>query len=298
MHVNTFHFILPTSKEQFQWDQLAERSGAGVFSQSRYLNALIGEWMILYNADRTGGMICPFTIKLGQKILINPIYHQFSEWVGEGEINDEVIDFLKQEFPVSQLCIDAVIQPLSCDIVKWKHQVISRNEFEINSLAKRMLKKSASYEIRLNDEISLIYERIVSDLVGRIQGMTPQNVKSLKYLVEDFRNEGLLSFCAYDNGNFVGGIWVLENNNSMMYLKGSVTEAAKKEGVMYRLLHQAINHSLSKGKTFEFGGSNVENVRRFNLNLGGTDKDYTQLLWNSAPWWWNLVRSLRQKFRR
>jgi len=298
MQTNSFHFVHPIGEEQVQWDQLVELSGASVFSESRYLNALIGEWVILYNQDRTGGIICPFTKKLGQKILINPIYHQFSEWIGEGELTDAAIDFLKKEFPVSQLCVNAIVQTEACEIIKWKHQVISSKEFEINSLAKRMLKKSAAYEIRLNDDISLIYDRVVSDLVGRVQGMTSENVKSLKVLVEKFKGKGLTSFCVYSGNNFEGGIWVLENKNSLMYLKGSVTDSAKKEGVMYRLLHEAILHSISKGKTFDFGGSNVENVRRFNLNLGGHDKAYSQLVWNSAPWWWNLLRALRQKIRR
>ena len=301
MQVNTpvkpFHIAQPTVEEQKQWDQLVANSGASVFSESRYLNALLGEWVILYNEDRSGGMVCPFVIKLGRKILINPIYHQFSEWVGKGELTDEGITFLKSEFSVSQLFFrnDGFFE--NCHIIKRKHQIIESNEFLMNSLSKRMLKKSLVYEIRSNDEISLIYKQVDNDLIGRVQGMNKENVKHLKKLVESFKGNGLHSFCVYKNDAFAGGIWVLENANSWMYLKGSVTEIAKKEGAMYLLLSSAINQALSKNKTFDFGGSNAESVRRFNLNLGGKDVDYVQLLWNSAPWWWNLLRSLKQKIK-
>jgi len=253
--------------------------------------------MILYNEQRTGGMVCPFTIKLGKKILINPIYHQYAEWIGEGELTETVVDFLKAEFPVSQLCFRSSDSFPNVQQMKWIHQIIDDKVFAMNSLAKRMLKKSQGYEIRLNSEISLIYERIEHDLVGRVQGMNSSNVNSLKKLVDNFSENGFSSVCAYSNNAFVGGIWLLENSNSIMYLKGSVIDSAKKDGVMYRLLFTAINEALEKNKTFWFGGSNVENVRRFNLNLGGKDIEYTQLLWNSAPWWWNLLRSLRQKLR-
>ncbi len=297
MQNETFHFVHPNAEEQQQWDLLVEQSDASVFSKSGYLNALIGDWTILYNQTRTGGMVCPFTVKFGQKILINPIYHQYSEWVGEGELTENGIEFLKTEFPVSQLCFRSEVSFLNAQNIKWKHQLIDSNNFSINVLAKRMLKKSEEYEIRLNDEISLIYDRIEKDLVGRVQGMNSENVKSLKNLVDNFAGNGFHSICAYRNEEFVGGIWLLENSNAIMYLKGSVIDSAKKDGVMYRLLFTAINETLSKNKTFWFGGSNVENVRRFNLNLGGTDVGYTQFLWNSAPWWWNLLRTIRQKLR-
>lgn len=293
----TFQLIKPTLSEQQEWDFLVEKHGATVFSQSIYLNALEGSWYILYNEKRTGGMVCPFIVKLGQKILMNPTYHQYSEWVGEGSLDNMVIDFLKTQFKISLLCHKSENQLLGLEKVEWKYQLITNNNFSINTLAKRMLKKSENYLISFNSDVSFVFSRIETDLVGRVQGMNSSNVHVLKQLASNFENRGLISIIAENQKEKVGGIWLLENTNSILYLKGSVEEKAKKDGVMYRLIHEGILLAMDKGKTFDFGGSNVENVRRFNHNLGGTDLKYQQLNWNFAPWWWNLIRKTKHLFK-
>ena len=94
----------------------------------------------------------------------------------------------------------------------------------------------------------------------------------------------------------MGGVWTLETDSTVLYLKGTTTEEAKKSGGMYKLMLTAIEDAGSKGKVFDFGGSNVESVRRFNLNFGAEDVVYSQLSWNNAPFWWRIVKTIRDKW--
>ncbi len=286
--------IKPTETEQKEWDSLVKKYKGTVFSESRYLNALDLDWMICYNNDRTGGMICPFTVKGGQRILINPIYHQFTEWIGAGSIDKDAIEFLKRKFQIAELNVRSIVSGSS----QLVHQVINNKNRSINTLAKRMLKKSQHYEIRLNTEIEAIKKLIADELSDRIAGMTLKNLENLGNLAKAFSSSGLRSYCAYSENKFAGGIWILENETQFMYLKGTAFSEAKKDGVIYSLMNKAIEDCLNINKQFDFGGSNVPNVQRFNYNLGGVDNTYSQLKWNHAPFWWNWMRDLKNKIRK
>lgn len=286
--------IKPTAGEQIEWDSLVKKSRGTVFSESRYLNSLDLDWMICYNANRSGGMVCSFATKGGKRILINPIYHQFSEWIGEGEIDSNVLAFLKKNFPIAELNVREVIPGYN----KLVHQVINSKEQSINTLGKRMLKKSQHYEIRMNTEIETIKQLIEEELSERIAGMTLRNLENLERLANAYSSDGLRSYCAYLENQFVGGIWILENETRFMYLKGTAFSEAKKDGVVYSLMNKAIQDCLELNKEFDFGGSNVPGVQRFNYNLGGIDIAYSQLKWNHAPFWWNGLRWLRRNLKK
>ncbi|MNY52863.1 hypothetical protein D3C86_1885730 [compost metagenome] len=88
----------------------------------------------------------------------------------------------------------------------------------------------------------------------------------------------------------------METDSTVLYLKGTTTEEAKKSGGMYKLIFTAIEYAHAGQKTLDFGGSNVESVRRFNLNFGAEDVVYSQLSWNNAPLWWKLVKKIRDKW--
>ena len=284
------NFINPTSAEQNQWDELVKKNNGTVFSESRYLNALDLDWMILYNENRTGGMACPYAKKAGQHILVNPIYHQYTEWIGEGSVDEKVIGKLRSTFKIAELNMRQIV-PNSIERV---HQVIISNDFKLNDLAKRSLKKSLIYQFSLNKEISLIKDLISSELTNRIAGMTSENLHNLEKVALAFQSDGLRSYCAYENGQLVGGIWVIENETECMYLKGTATPEAKKNGAMYGLMKNAIDDCIALNKRFDFGGSNAPTVQRFNYNLGGKDDFYSQLKWNDAPFWWNALRKIKK----
>jgi hypothetical protein len=286
--------IKPTEPEQKEWDSLVKKFKGTVFSESRYLNALDLDWMICYNEDRSGGMICPFAVKGGRRILINPIYHQFSEWIGEGSIDKKVVEFLKQNFQIATLNVRAEIPEFD----KLVHQVVNINNHNINTLSKRMLKKSQHYEIQVNTEIEAVKKLIADELSDRIAGMSMKNLENLENLAKAFLSNGLRSYCAYSEDKFAGGIWILENETQFMYLKGTAFSEAKKDGIIYRMMNKAIEDCLNLNKQFDFGGSNVPSVQRFNYNLGGVDNSYSQLKWNHAPFWWNWMRILKNKIRK
>jgi hypothetical protein len=63
-------------------------------------------------------------------------------------------------------------------------------------------------------------------------------------------------------------------------------------------MQQAIERTLKEAKPFDFGGSEVDGVRRFNQNLGGIDQHYYIYTWNFAPAWFKLAKRMFQLWKK
>lgn len=276
------------------WDELVQRSKGTVFSLAAYLDATAENWGVLYNDARTGGIICPYTVKLGVKVLYAPFFHRYTEWIGEDVPEWNVLlRELQNRFPVAdaQLRFEAYI---SSD--QRVHQVVTADSFHPNQQAKRMLKKAVGYTVesgRRDDELLLLLQK---ELTPRIATINDHSLQLLGKLVKLFDEEQLQQLNLFENGAWKGAIWLLHFNDRTIYLKGTVEPEAKNKGGMYLLMQQAIQETIEKGGLFDFGGSNADGVRRFNLNWGAYDVSYHALQWNNAPLWWKWIKTLRQRW--
>lgn len=283
--------ILSEKADKNAWDALVKRSGGTVFSLSRYLDATADNWGILWNDDRSGGMICPFAVKFGVKVLYAPFFHRYTEWIGENRPDPAKLKAgLQRHFPVA----DAQWKNEMPGMTERVHQLLEKEGFQPNQQAKRMLKKAVGYTIRQERREQELLNLLRRELSPRIASIDDHSLNLLEKLVAGFRDEQLIQLNLLENGNWKGGIWLLPFDGRMLYLKGTVESDAKNNGGMYRLMEHAIQLAFEREMLFDFGGSNAEGVRRFNLNWGGKDVSYRALQWNNAPLWWKIVKSLRQ----
>jgi len=286
--------VLSQHIDKKQWDQLVERSGGTVFSLSAYLDATADNWAVLYNADRSEGIACPFSVKLGIRVLYAPFFHRYTEWLGNNPPSEEeLIKELKIHFPVA----DAQLKWENENHTRY-HQVLTREGYKPNQQVKRMLKKATGFEVVEQHKKPILAALLKSELSHRIAAIDDHSLGLLENLVDAFNSRGgeLLQLNLESNGEWLGGIWLLVFNNRVLYLKGTVTKEAKENGGMYRLMEHALKLAFDRDLLFDFGGSNVEGVRRFNLNWGSSDVTYGHLEWNNAPLWWKTLKSLRKKW--
>lgn len=286
------HFVLAnTDQIQQKWDALVKKHNASVFSTSAYLNAVSTSWMILYNNDETEGIACPFTRKMGVNFLVSPFFFRYVEWVGTTDKLSEAIPHLQAQFQVCDLSVNSVISD-----VQKRYQVLEPNTLKLNQQAKRSLAKAANFAVQdfwsPKELITLIRE----ELNPRISTLNHQTDYFLAQLIKSHQALAIRQLNLLKGETWQGGIWLLETEKVVYYLKGTVKAEAKKNGGMYLLIQEAITQAHQTSKTFDFGGSDVENVRRFNLNFGGEDVFYGQMQWNHAPWWWKIARWLKNRF--
>lgn len=275
------------------WDELVSKHKGSVFSESKYLDATSENWSILYSEDFKSGMACPYVLKGGVKILVTPFFNRFVEWIGEPVAEQELIAALKSEFPVADLQIGT-----GFSLNQRIYQKLNPGNVKLNQQAKRSLNKAVDFTVTQTENIPAMMNLLQNELQNRIHGINEQTLPILEKLVTNYSNSRLGQFNLLKGNKWLGGIWILETDSTVLYLKGTTGEEAKKSGGMYKLMLSAIEYAASKEKVFDFGGSNVETVRRFNLNFGAEDVVYSHISWNNAPLWWRTVKKIRDKWKK
>jgi hypothetical protein len=285
-----------------KWDDLVTNTpGASVFSLSSYLDEIAENWMVYVDENYTKGIAVPYAVRLGVKTCYTPIFITKLEWLGENE--DELIQFGKEvqtHFPIGYFCIRQPLEEMNSE--EFIKQIIPSDSIIIlGSQAKRMINKSdkLAHRIELSSDKSAIFSLIRSELLPKISSLTEGSIQRLEKVIDAMAEKGHLQILSVFQGEiFVGGLFLIDFNQTVLYLKGAFTDDAKKNGAMYSAMNTAVQQALSEGKIFDFGGSRVEGVRHFNLQLGGLDSRYYNYQWDKSPLWYRIAKQLRKAIRK
>lgn len=285
-----------------KWDALVKSdSSASVFSLSTYLDAVAENWCVFTDDHYSKGIALPFTYRLGVKTCYTAVFLRYVEWIGEQTVQfDQLISLLQAEFPGGQICIKQDILGYPSEEFVFQ-RILDLTERTINSQAKRMLVKSEKAGFYLEEATAIdgIQTIIAEELPQKIATINDSSLSVLQQLTANLQSEKLLKIRAVKKDNqLVGGLYLVEFNETVLYLKGAFTAEAKASGAMYFAMNEAIKQAQAAGKSFDFGGSRVEGVRRFNVNLGGHDQVYFSYEWNNAPFWFKLLKKARQAWKR
>jgi hypothetical protein len=262
---------------------------------SFYLDAVAENWCILVNEDYTRGMAIPYVVRLKMRCCYTPIFVRYLEWFGPSVDDHRFMAMLKAQFLQGQLNTK---QKVRAKKLKRKvFQVIPPiSESDANSQTKRMLNKfgKSSLELTWGDDLSMIMHHIRRELPQKVHSLNKASLDRLGVLVSVLQEKKMLQMLTVrEKGRGVGGIFVVEFNGSLLYLKGAMNKDTKDMGGMYAAMQEAIDLSQSKQLLFDFGGSNAEGVKRFNTNLGGQDSKYYAISWDNLPTWFQIVMKIR-----
>lgn len=280
-----------------KWDALVNSdASASFFSYSWYLDAVAENWCVLVTDDFSAGIALPYSRRLGVEILYVPIFGRHSHVFGS--LNSSSLEAITKRFKVREFAITTSLFGQEQERV---HQVIS--DFEnrkLSSQAKRSLKKAKNTDVVLtdNENYDSIFLAIQQELEGKFQGVNAERLQRLEKLFTNAQENGVLKVFEVTDGKETGGIVCLESETQVLYLKGACPENLKRNGGMYMALNAAIEYAQSKNSIFDFGGSNVEGVKRFNTNLGGSDQAYYFHEVNKAPFWFQWARKIKNRSKR
>lgn len=280
-----------------KWNALASSEPtASFFSQAWYLDAVAENWCVLVNDDYTKGLALPYSKRMGVQILYVPIFGRYSH--AFGDVKEVDLTVVKKRFSVREF---AITQRVFGNEFERHHQVIT--DFEnrkLSSQAKRSLKKANNSGIAITDNLSdgNIFQAIEQELEGKFSGVDGERLKRLKLLFTAAKEHNVIKVFEVSDGKETGGIVCLQNDSQVLYLKGACPDNLKRNGGMYLALNAAIEYAESNNVTFDFGGSNIEGVRRFNANLGGVDKTYYFHEANEAPFWFQWARKIKNRSKR
>ncbi len=279
-----------------KWDNLVKSNVShAVYNLSDYLDSVSENWCILTNENYTGGIALPYKIKLGVKFCYTPFFVSFLEWMGTEPSNwDECLDLIYREFKSFHLFIRQGFDAKKLNV----YQLIPEtNTPQYNTQANRMLKRfeKSGMTISFTKSSEKILKIIQTELPKKVRSLNDQSLKKLDFLINKLDQIELAHFIIVtDKEKVVGGLILVQFNKTILYLKGAFYPEAKKEGAMYASMHFAIQYSQRNNLIFDFGGSQVSGVRRFNLNLGGIDNYYHTLEWDNSPCWFRWAKKINK----
>jgi len=293
-------FIESTHIDKEIWGELTKNDAIHFFSDLNYLDAVAENWGVYVKGNYEAILVIPYRVKFGVKWAYLPLFYRSSEWIGNWteEEKQEVKSQLLKDFRGGNIAFEES----TVESTDFFYQVILPNQEyqnDYNKLASRMLKKAEHSELKHTSELHLdtFVKLIAKELKAKVGVWDEEGISVFKNLVENYAKDDKLKFYGTIlHGELVGGIATLVSNNRILYLKGTATIEAKKMGAMYMVMDAAINDAMQKKYTFDFGGSRVDGVARFNYNLGGTDVHYQNMIWDNFPFWFRLIKRLKNRW--
>lgn len=279
-----------------RWDRLvAQQDGASFFSYSWYLDAVAEQWCVLVDEDYTTGMALPYTRRAGKKVLYIPVFGRYVTPIRT--LSDASIQLILDEFPVREIATSHDCFPDASERVY--QEVLPNEERKLSSQAKRSLKKAekSGIQVRQSGDFSQVMSAVRSELDGKFEGVNTERIDALESLFKKAAERGFLMVFEASDSKETGGIVCLCDEHQVLYVKGACPEHLKQNGGMYAALNAAIEFAKEEELLFDFGGSNVEGVRRFNQNLGGTDVSYF-FHEHAGPGWFKIARKLKKRVGR
>lgn len=278
-----------------KWNSLVENTpDSSFFSSSWYMDAVAENWCILVDDSYSKGIALPYSKRAGVELLYSPIFGRYSEVFGE--LSKDDLELIKSRFKIIEF---ACRQEILNNGEKKIHQVISDYENrKIGSQAKRSLNKAEKngFKIQVSEDYTAVIEKVKGELNHKFAGITEKSLEALEQLFMNAQKAKTIKVFNVIGDEALGGIVCFVSKDQLLYVKGAVDEETKSNGGMYLALNSAIEYAEENKLTFDFGGSNIEGVKRFNYNLGGVDETYFMHILDNGPAWFKLARNVKSKF--
>lgn len=277
-----------------KWDALVGSSvDACFFSFSWYLDAVAENWCVLVDENYSNGIALPYSKRAGVEVLYSPIFGRYCEVFGE--ISKEDVELIRSRFKIIEFACRQSIFDSNEDKI---HQVIIDFESrELGSQAKRSLKKAekSGLQIKVSEDFAFVFDRVKGELNHKFTGITEKSLAALEQLFANAQKAEVIKVFNVVGTETLGGIVCLESRHQLLYLKGAVDDKTKSNGGMYLALESAIEYAKKNKLKFDFGGSNIDGVKRFNCNLGGTDQPYFLHIENNGPVWFKIASKIKSR---
>ena len=295
-------FISSKDLNKQKWNELVSKNDGKIFSYSYYFDSNSKNWGAFVNEDYSKGLAVAYNKIFGVKIIYPPIFGKYFEFFGLN--STEISELFLKIQSTFKIATFHTIENIEADFKKFKLQEkkfqIRDSSGKLNTLSKRMIRKAETNGIVI---LETPYEEILpiinAELIFKLKNIENGVYEKLEKLLHVLSEKKMLiSKGIYENEKLVGGLCFCETKTEILYLTGVSEESARTNGGMYLCMNSLIEHSISENKIIDFGGSDIENIRRFYLSLGGIDVNYFSISWDFSPFWFKAIRKLSKFFKK
>lgn len=281
-----------------KWDKLVRINKGSYFSFTSYFDSVAKNYAILCDENYTKGFAIVYNKKSNIKVIYPPVFGRTIEFFNmkNSEIQTE-LNKLKNDFKIALIQTELVLNLENKTPIKYQQ---IENEIQLNSQAKRMIKKAEKFGINIKTcESKELIHLLKTVLSGKIKTMNISDWKRLYLLCKKLTfDEKIISFGIYNKENRLsGGLIFSVTNEKIYYILGGALETERINGGIYLAMSQAINFALSNSKKIDFGGSKIDSIRQFYLNFGGKDVEYFSYSWDYSPVHLKILRKIYKKLK-
>lgn len=279
--------------DRTRWNEaIYSAYNSSVYGMSWYLDACAPGWAALVKGDYEQMMAIPLKYKMGVSYAYQALFVQqagiFSKVAIQTEDIQEFLRFLDTNIAKVKLYLTP-----ECNLSLWSAQQVEsrrsqfipldrsieeiRNSYSDN--AKRNIRKAEKNGLNL--QFSIDYEVVIKGF----KNQSGEHVKQIgdagfqklymlldqlqqhtdSHVAQVYTKEGQLLYSAFFTGF----------NGAALYVKGFGTDLSRNTGAGHFLMDRMIKKYLDDGyKLFDFGGSNAETVRKFNMQFGSEEFEY------------------------
>ncbi|MBN4072840.1 GNAT family N-acetyltransferase [Crocinitomix catalasitica] len=279
------------------WDQrIRESAIENIFCYSWYLDAVSENWMAVITDNYQTVVPVPFTSKLGVKQFYQAPFSREYDIFGDEFNWSELAAFLKDDFKGMQFRNREEDLFANAEIRIHQYLKLDENFSErYKTNARRILKKAGTlYSIGRSSDFQELIELFERTTAHKIDSISEEDIVNLNSLMNTAIDSGQGElFCARQDEKTVAAAFFLKDKKRITYLKGSAEDEAKKNGAMYVMMDHVFRIYQSKFETFDFGGSDIENVSNFYKKFGAVDRRYYNYQIDHLPIWFKTLKKLK-----
>lgn len=282
-----------------KWSELVDNSPeCQSYNSLLYLDSLAENWCAIVQNDYSAGMALPYSIRYGVKGIYTPNFIRSVDWLGEKpEQIEKIEELIRKNF---QRCQLRMTTSMFHDTNPGLHYQCLGKDYplQLNTNAKRLISRAEKENVQLVEvALTEVEDLILNELKNKVKSLKPIDFNRYTHLLNDLPQSNFKAIAAKLNGEICAGVLFYKWHSRLVYLKGGGNEVAKNTGAMYALIQYGIELAKSENLNFDFGGSNVEGVRNFNMKFGGKDIPYFEWNWDASPWWFKIMLKWRDSLR-
>jgi len=303
---SSIRYITHNELDKSKWDNCIETASNGiVFAYSWYLDAVCDNWDALVLNEYEAVFPITKKSKFGLNYFFNPIFALQLGVFSNQKITTGLVNQFLEAIPKKLKLVDIQLnfgnsvknQLFEVSNKKCQFIDLSSSYEEISKKYSTNLKRNLSKAIKQNCEIVLSLEtENVIKLFKENRGETLKEMKDEQYkrlhslLIElKQRKLGKIYECWFEN-ELVASACFSITNDRIIYIKGGSTPKGREVGAMHMIMDEVIHLNSNSKFIFDFGGSSIEQVARFNHSFGANDYEYQRLYRNNLPFFVKLLK--------
>lgn len=293
-------YLANTEIDKAKWDSCIEQASNGIiFAYSWYLDSVCEHWDALIADDYDAIMPLPWRKKWGINYIYTPFFLNQLGVFSRQPVAPKIVDEFLADIPAHFRYVDLSLHQSNLTVGKdfgierRSIQYIDLNrsyeqiQKEYSENLQRNLKKAEKNGLKtaLN-----IRPETVLEIFRKVQGEKLEVFKNRDYenllrLMHTLIQRGLgETVGVYSSGNaLLAAACFMKSHRRIIYLKGAANEEGKSTGAMHFLMDKYIIQNAGKDLIFDFGGSSVDSVARFNNSFGSKEAVYLRIQRNNLP---------------